>query len=109
MPAGAAAILDAVRKLARQGLAAELRGGDERQPLAFVDVYRTPTGTVAHAIHYGDGLPQGFRLKVASWAARGKAQLYSPYLAAPVALKAASDEWFDLPASFGRYCAIRFA
>ncbi|MEN6607751.1 MAG: alpha-amylase family protein [Bryobacteraceae bacterium] len=108
MPTAVGEILRAVTELARKGLAAELTGGDPRQPLTFVDVYRLPKGTVAHVVYYGDGKPEGLRLRVADWLATGKPVLYSPYLATPASLKSV-DGWIDLPSIFGRYAAIRFA
>lgn len=108
MPKAAPAIVKTVAELARQGLAAELSGGDVRQPLAFVDVYRLARGCAAHVVYYGDGEPQGFRLRMAKWLASGHASLYSPYLAAPLPL-APKDGWIDLPATFGRYAAVLFS
>ncbi|HWQ52959.1 MAG TPA: hypothetical protein VN442_04690, partial [Bryobacteraceae bacterium] len=108
MPRDRALIVRTVAELARQGLSAELAGGDERQPLAFVDVYRTVKGCVAHVVYYGDGEPRGYRLRVAGWLASGKPVLYSPHLAAPVPL-AAANGWIELPATFGRYAAVRFS
>jgi len=106
MPARTPEILQAVRELAKEGLAAELDGGDAKQPLTFVDIYRVTDGCVAHVIYYGDGEPKDFRLRVARWLAQGQPQLYSPYLAAPVPLPFAADGWLPLPA-FGRYCAVK--
>ncbi len=107
MPREADQILKAVSELARQGLAAELAGGDPHQPLTYVDVYRLSKGCVAHVVYYGDGAPKGFRLRVAGWLAAGKPVLYSPYLPGPVPMQPASG-WIDLPATFGRYAAVRF-
>jgi len=109
MPHLAAEIVSTVNKLARDGLAAELQGGHPRQPLTFVDVYRLPKACVAHVIYYGDGRPEGFRLRVAAWLASGKPVLYTPHLPAPVPLAPAADGWIELPPTFGRYCAVRFA
>jgi hypothetical protein len=108
MPRAAAQILRTVAELANQGLAAELAGGDAQQPLTFVDVYRLRKGCAAHVVYYGDGAPAGFRLRVAPWLAKGSATLYSPHLSAPAPV-AARDGWIELPATFGRYAAVRFA
>jgi hypothetical protein len=108
MPSRAAEILQSVRELAREGLAAELDGGDQEQPLTFIDVYRRPGGCVAHIVYYGDGEPQGLRLRVAPWLTSGKPVLYSPYLAAPAVLKPSAGGWIELPGSFARYCAVKF-
>jgi hypothetical protein len=106
MPAHTPEILKAVRELAKEGFAAELEGGDRKQPLTFVDIYRVPDAHVAHVVYYGDGEPKDFRLRVAKWLTPGMAQLYSPHLPTPVALQPAADGWLTLPA-FGRYCAVR--
>jgi hypothetical protein len=106
MPRDAAAIVKTVAGLARQGLAAELAGGDAQQPLTFVDVYRVPKSCVAHVVWYGDGKPEAFRLRVGGWLGGGKPVLYSPYLEAPVTL-AADNGWVALPPTFGRYAALR--
>lgn len=106
MPARTPEILKAVRELAKEGFAAELDGGHPKQPLTFVDIYRVPDASVAHVVYYGDDEPKDFRLRVGKWLARGKPQLYSPHLAAPVVLQPAEDGWLTLPA-FGRYCAVR--
>jgi len=106
MPARTPEILKAVRELAKEGVAAELEGGHPKQPLTFVDIYRVTDAHVAHVVYYGDGEPKDFRLRVAKWLAQGKPQLYSPHLAAPVALQPAEDGWLTLPA-FGRYCAVK--
>ncbi|HWQ55447.1 MAG TPA: hypothetical protein VN442_17300 [Bryobacteraceae bacterium] len=108
MPEAAAEIVKTVGEMARQGLAAELAGGDSRQPLAFVDVYRVNKAAVAHVVYYGDGRPEGFRLRVAPWLAAGKPVLYSPHMASPAPLTAAGG-WMELPASFGRYAVVRFS
>ncbi|MEK7404705.1 MAG: hypothetical protein AAB225_06315, partial [Acidobacteriota bacterium] len=108
MPRQALEIVDAVRELARQGVAAALEGGHAHQPLTFVDVYRVPKAVVAHVVWYGDGQPEGFRLRVAPWLAAGKPVLYSPYLAAPVPLAPSAEGWISLPRTLGRYCAVRF-
>lgn len=108
MPAQAAVILQSVRELAQQGLAAELAGGDRKQPLTFVDVYRMADACLAHVVWYGDGEPEGLRLRVAPWLAAGDAQLYSPYLPAPLALKPDADRWLDLPPTMGCYAAVKF-
>ncbi|MCZ2077490.1 MAG: hypothetical protein LC130_21125 [Bryobacterales bacterium] len=108
MPSDPALIVTTVVELARQGPAVELAGGDERQPLAFVDIYRTAQGYVAHVVYYGDGEPRGYRLRVANWLTSGKPLLYSPHLTAPVPL-AAANGWIELPPTFGRYAAIRFS
>ncbi|MCX6898658.1 MAG: hypothetical protein NT105_08170 [Verrucomicrobia bacterium] len=106
MPARTPDILKAVRELAKEGLAAELEGGDRKQPLTFVDIYRASDAHVAHVVYYGDGASEGFRLRVAKWLPAGKPTLYSPHLAAPVALQLAADGSFALP-PFGRYCALK--
>jgi len=107
MPAQAALILQTVRELAQEGLAAELEGGDPKQPLTFVDVYRVPDACMAHVVWYGEGAPKGFRLRVAPWLASAPAEVYSPYLARPVALKPAADRWLELPPEMGCYAAIK--
>jgi hypothetical protein len=109
MPARTPEILDAVRALAREGLAAELEGGDPKQPLTFVDVYRGPGGVVAHVVCYGDTVPEGLRLRVADWIATGAPTLHSPHLDAPAPLTRAADGRVPLPRTFGRYAALRFA
>lgn len=108
MPAGAAQILDTVRRLAGEGLAAEMDGGDARQPLAFVDIYRHGRGATAHVVWYGDGEPRGFRLRVAPWTAKQGATLYSPHMSGTMALSPGDDGWISLPSSFGRYAAVLF-
>ncbi len=108
MPREAEQILQAAAGLARQGLALELAGGDPRQPLTFVDVYRLPKGCAAHVVYYGDGEPKGFRLRVARWLASAKPTLYSPYLSAPVPL-ADANGWIELPGTFGRYAVVKFS
>lgn len=107
MPARAAEILQAVRELAKEGLAAELEGGDRKQPLTFVDIYRVTNAHVVHVVYYGDASPEGFRLRVGPWLPGGEATLHSPHVTAPVALQPTGDGWLALPA-FGRYGAVRF-
>jgi len=63
---------------------------------------------VAHVVWYGDGKPEGFRLRVADWLGGTKPVLYSPYLEAPVS-PAADNGWIALPPTFGRYAALRLA
>jgi hypothetical protein len=108
MPGAAAEIVETVRQLASGGVSAELAGGHPRQPLAFVDIYRAAGGPVAHVVYYGDGQPEGFRLRVAPWLTNAKPVLYSPHLATPLPLAAAAGGWIELPRTFGRYCAVRF-
>lgn len=106
MPARTPEILQTVRELAKEGLAAELEGGHPKQPLTFVDVYRVADGTVAHVVYYGDEPVKDFRLRVAKWLVRGQPQLFSPHLDAPVALSPGADGWIPLP-GFGRYAAVK--
>jgi hypothetical protein len=106
MPARTPDILKAVRELAKEGFAAELEGGDRKQPLTFVDIYRTPDAHVAHVVYYGDSALEGLRLRVGKWLPPGKPTLYSPHLDAPLALKPAADGGLALP-PFRRYCAVR--
>ena len=108
MPGAAAEIVETVRKLAGEGVAAELAGGNPRQPMAFVDIYRAAGGPVAHVVYYGDGQPDGFRLRVAPWLANARPVLYSPHLSTSLPLAAAAGGWIELPRTFGRYCAVRF-
>lgn len=108
MPARRADILSAVRELAKEGLAAELDCGDRKQPLTFVDIYQQAGACIAHVVYYGDGSPEGLRLRVGNWLTHDKPALISPYLNAPVALPPATERWFALPNSFGRYCAVKF-
>jgi hypothetical protein len=108
MPAQAVAILKTVRELAVHGLAAELTGGNDKQPLAFVDVYQQPGTVVAHVVSYGDDKLSAYRIRVADWLPHASPVLYSPYLAAPSPLSPTRDRWIVLPASMGRYGAIRF-
>jgi hypothetical protein len=109
MPAQAAVILQAVRELAQEGLAAELDGGDPKQPLTFVDVYSLADALMAHVVWYGDGPAKGLRLRVAPWLASGGAELYSPHLSTPMALKPGGDRWLELPPEMGRYAALKLA
>ncbi|MBI5393963.1 MAG: hypothetical protein HZA91_01565 [Verrucomicrobia bacterium] len=109
MPARTPEILAAVRELARQGFAAELDCAAKKQPLTFVDVYRQPKAVVAHAIYYGEGEPDGLRLRVADWLTMAEPTLYSPHVSAPMPLKRGAQGWIELPRSFGRYAALRFA
>ncbi len=108
MPPKAALILRTVRELAAEGLAAELDGGDAEQPLAYVDLYRKPSGLAAHVVYYGDGEPQGLRLRIAPWLEPGKAVCHSPYLKSPLPLATAADGWIALPAAIQRYAAVEF-
>jgi len=108
MPARTPEILQTVRDLAQQGLAAELEGGEPKQPLTFVDVYRQPDRCAAHVVYYGDGRPQGRRLRVAPWLAAADAVLHSPYLNAPVKLAPGKDGWIELPETFEKYAAVTF-
>jgi hypothetical protein len=107
MPARAAEIIQALRELAQEGFAAELAGGDRKRPLLFVDVYRAAAGIVAHVVHYGDGQPQGLRLRVAKWLAGGAGELFSPYLEKSVPVQADAEGWIALPPTFGGYCAVK--
>ena len=107
MPARTAEIVRAVGELAQEGLAAELEGGEPKQPLTFIDVYRQADGCVAHVVYYGDGQTAGRRLRVAPWLAKGDAVLHSPYLDTPVNLEAAQDGWLDMPEGFGKYAAVK--
>jgi hypothetical protein len=109
MPARTPEILAAVRELARQGFAAELDAGAKKQPLTFVDVYRQPKAVMAHVIYYGDGEPEGLRLRVADWLATAEPTLYSPHTNTPLPLKRAAQGWIELPRAFARYAAVRFA
>jgi len=109
MPARRAEILATVHELARHGLAAELDCGDRKQPLTFVDVYRLPKSVMAHVVYYGDGEPTGLRLRVADWLTKAEPTLYSPHLSTPQPLKRAAQGWIELPPTFGRYAALRFA
>jgi len=107
MPARTLGILNTVRKRAQELLAAELHGGEIKQPLTYIDVYRQPEHVVAHVVYYGDDRPEKRRLRVAPWLATGKPVLYSPYLDAPIELPRSPDGWIDLPEQFGRYAAVR--
>lgn len=107
MPKGAAELLRAIREVAPQGFAAEIEGGDAKQPNLFVDVFRQPDGVVAHVVNYNEGGPAGLRLRVADWLGKGAATLYSPYVPAPVKLESAADRWMALPPAMGRYAAVK--
>lgn len=104
LPEQAELIRQTVRELATEGLAADLTVGPEA--FTYVDVYQTASGPVAHVIYYGDGQPEGFRLRLAPWVSAPTARLYSPYLPQPVGLSLDSDGAFTLPSGWGRYCAI---
>jgi hypothetical protein len=105
-PARTLEILKAVHELAREGLTAELEGGDPKDPLTFVDIYQSPAGTVAHVVYYGDGEPAGFRLRVGKWLTPRKPVLHSPHLPGPVLLQTEPGGAIPLP-PFGRYAAVR--
>ncbi|MBN2293713.1 MAG: hypothetical protein JXM70_14900, partial [Pirellulales bacterium] len=108
MPSRAVAIVNTVRKLAKQPFAAELQVADEKKPLTFVDVYENPRGIVAHVVYYGEGQPKNLRLRVAPWLTSGKPVLFSPYVKKPLKLSISTDGWTGLPESFGRYAAVLF-
>jgi hypothetical protein len=84
---------------------------EERLMVYECDAYtmekHLPDAHVAHVVYYGDGAPEGFRLRVGKWLPAGKPTLYSPHLAAPVPLQPAPDGSLALPA-FGQYCAVKF-
>ncbi len=107
MPSRSVGIVNTVRKMSKEPFAAELEVGDEKKPLTYVDVYRTPQGVVAHVVYYGDDRPKYLRLRVAPWLAKGKPVLFSPYLKKPLNLSSSSDGWITLPESFERYAAVQ--
>lgn len=121
LPEQAEVIRQTVRELASEGLAAELEPGVDE--LAYVDVYETSRGAVAHVVHYGGGRPEGFRVRLGAWLGGRRARVHSPYFAdGPTSgtsahpsrsmvsegleLPADSDGWFELPCDWGRYCAL---
>ena len=111
MPSRSIGIVNTVRKMTAEPFAAELEVEDEKEPLSYVDIYRTPQAVVAHIVYYGDGKPENLRLRVAPWLVAGPAKskpvLYSPYLDKPVEVATSADGWIDLPESFERYAAVR--
>ena len=96
-----------VRDLCAEGPAVEL--DVPASAYTYVDLYHTTGGPVAHVVHYGDGEPEGYRLRVAPWIAAGPAILYSPYMDSPTEMRPDAGGWLDLPPDFGRYCAVAFA
>ena len=111
MPSKSIGIVNTVRKMTDVPFAAELEVEDEKEPLTYIDVYRTPQAVVAHVVYYGDAGPKNLQLQVAPWLVPGldksKAVLYSPYLDKPLDLAKSSDGWIVLPERFERYAAVR--
>lgn len=107
MPAKTAEILKAVRELADKGFAAELEGGNAKQPLLFVDVYQQPDAAVAHVVYYGDDSPPALRLRLGDWLPNRDPVLHSPYLGEPRPLATSGERWIELPPELGRYAAIK--
>ncbi|MCE5237846.1 hypothetical protein LLH23_05080 [bacterium] len=105
LPEQAERMRETVRKLAAEGLAVELAPPAE----AYVDLYHTAGGVVAHVVHYGAGAPAGARLRVAPWLASGVALLHSPFCSAAVELRPDGDGWLSLPDDWGCYAAVEFA
>ena len=107
LPEQAELMRETVRDLCAEGPAVEL--DVPASAYTYVDLYHTTGGPVAHVVHYGDGEPEGYRLRVAPWIAAGPAILYSPYMDSPTEMRPDAGGWLDLPPDFGRYCAVAFA
>jgi hypothetical protein len=106
LPEQADLIRQTVRELAAEGLAAELSA--PAGALAYVDVYATANGPVAHVVHYGDDATGAFSLRVAPWLATPSARLHSPHTTGAAEISCDGDGWFKLSGDWGRYCVIEF-